>query len=226
MRLLASVGLCMGLVMGCSPRTDETAQRDTAAGAAPADTAGMAGMDHSKMDMGTGATADSAVPAAADPARVPGGRQPAAQTAPVDPMAGMDHSKMAMPSPAPATTPGAARTANPGPAGRSTASSGATAMAGMDHSKMGMGSTAPAPRAPTARAGEMAGMDHSRMTPGPGTPRGSAATPRVTPGDEKLQRLVAALLQDSVVRQRVQADTALRRQWADTTLRRVLINPP
>ena len=224
MRILATVvGLCVSLTMAaCSPRTDDVERRDSASGGGRGDTAaGMAGMDHSKMDMGMAPAPDSVRATSRNAAG-------SARTAAVDPMAGMDHSKMAMPSPP--ASPSTARPASPGSAGRTTASAGPPDMAGMDHSKMAMGST-PAPttprtRAPSAPAGAMAGMDHSRMTAGPGSPSSSAAAQRATAGDEKLQRLVAALLQDSVVRQRVLADTALRRQWADTALRRVLISPP
>ena len=138
-------------------------------------------------------------------------------------MAGMDHSKMGH------TGANATPTA---------ADSGAGAMAGMDHSQMQMGgSVAPAAGgARTARepaaAGAMAGMDHSQMpmgtnrTPNAATVRSPAPAAAQNDADEKLQRLVAALLRDSVVRARVQADTALRRQWADTSLRRVLTRPP
>ena len=78
-------------------------------------------------------------------------------------------------------------------------------------------------------------MDHSQMPMGtsraPST-AGPAAAPRVTApdraradADEKLQQLIAGLVKDSVVRARIQADTALRRRWADTSLRRILTSP-
>ena len=144
-------------------------------------------------------------------------------------MAGMDHSKMGAPA---ATEPGA--------------DSGAGAMAGMDHSQMQMGGT-PAPAAgggggtgtgTVTTAGSMAGMDHSQMPMGTNPTQNAgraAARPTTAPtpqdraraaADEKLQQLIAGLVKDSVVRARIQADTALRRRWADTSLRRILSNPP
>lgn len=79
-------------------------------------------------------------------------------------------------------------------------------------------------------------MDHSQMPMGTNRPQAAAGgntAPRVTAqdqaraaADDKLQQLIAGLVKDSVVRARIQADTALRRRWADTSLRRILINPP
>ena len=78
-------------------------------------------------------------------------------------------------------------------------------------------------------------MDHSQMPMG--TNRAENATPRTTAprvtaqdraraaADEKLQQLIAGLVKDSVVRARIQADTALRRRWADTSLQRILTSP-
>ncbi len=80
----------------------------------------MAGMDHSKMAMGT--PASTAKPAA------PGAK-------PADAMAGMDHSKMNMGKPASTAKP-AAPCAKP-------AAKLADAMAGMDHSKMSMAGATP-----------------------------------------------------------------------------------
>lgn len=138
-------------------------------------------------------------------------------------MAGMDHSKMGHTE------------ANATP---TTPDSGAGSMAGMDHSQMQMGGSAPAAAggARTARgaaaSGAMPGMDHSQMPMGTNTAPNAGTALSPAPGatqnaaDEKLQRLVAALLRDSVVRARIQADTVLQRQWADTSLRRVLTRPP
>ena len=142
-------------------------------------------------------------------------------------MAGMDHSQMGTEANA---TPAAA-------------DSGAETMAGVDHSQMDHsqmqkgGSVAPAaggarPTESAAESGAMAGMDHSQMPMGTNRPQNAATVRSPVPisaqnaADEKLQRLVAALLRDSVVRTRIQADTALRREWADTSLRRVLTRPP
>ena len=78
-------------------------------------------------------------------------------------------------------------------------------------------------------------MDHSQMPMGTNRAQnaGRAAAPAATAqdraradADEKLQLLIAGLVKDSVVRARIQADTALRRRWADTSLRRILISPP
>ena len=125
----------------------------------------MAGMDHSKMNMGT--------PAA--------GARPAAPGAkPTDPMAGMDHSKMNMGAPAAGAKPPAAGTK---PAARG--AKPADPMAGMDHSTMNMGAPAAAAKPPAAGtkpaargakpADPMAGMDHSKMNMG--TPASGAKPP-------------------------------------------------
>lgn len=178
---------------------------------------GMAGMDHSQMGAGANPTTPATDSAAGS-------------------MAGMDHSQMAMPGQAPATSAAT---------GTSRAPAAATGggMAGMDHSKMQMGGT-PAPAAGRGRGtgtgtpaatGGMAGMDHSQMPMGTNRAQnaGRAAAPAATAqdraraaADEKLQLLIAGLVKDSVVRARIQADTALRRRWADTSLRRILISPP
>lgn len=170
---------------------------------------GMAGMDHSNMQMPArgGATGGSA-----------GG------------MAGMDHSRMDMSGAA--RTPGAAR---PGSAGQP--------MAGMDHAAMGHGA-APAAAARQRRAAQpsndMSAMDHSTM---PMTRTGQpAATAAAAAGHEmhqmpgmpgmavapdsgtlKLQRLVARLVEDPAVRQRIQADTVLRNRWRDPDVREVVL---
>ena len=177
--------------------------------------AGMAGMDHSKMGA-TGATTPTADSAAGS-------------------MAGMDHSQMAMSAQPPATSQATGTK-------RAPAAAAGGSMAGMDHSQMQMGG-APAPAAGRGRGtgtpaatGGMAGMDHSQMPMGTNRPQAAAGgntAPRVTAqdqaraaADDKLQQLIAGLVKDSVVRARIQADTALRRRWADTSLRRILINPP
>ena len=179
--------------------------------------AGMAGMDHSQMGAAAGNVATPAADSGAGS------------------MAGMDHSTMPMPGQAPATSPAAGANQATAPA--------AGSMAGMDHSQMQMGGT-PAPSAGRGRGtgaatpaatGGMAGMDHSQMPMGTNQPLGAgrATAPAATAqdraraaADEKLQQLIAGLVKDSVVRARIQADTALRRRWADTSLRRILINPP
>lgn len=119
-------------------------------------------------------------------------------------MAGMDHSKMA----------GAAA---------NTVSD--TSMAGMDHSKMPGMSPATSQRATAApmpmdhanmpgmpsaaartTAAPMAGMDHSQMQ-------------AVSAADQKFDRLLAVLLEDPVVKQRIQQDAILRRQWDDAAVK-------
>ena len=159
----------------------------------------MQGMDHSRMTMPPAAT-------------------PAVPTAPPakDAMRGMDHSKMAMPPVAPA---------------RGT-------MPAMDHSKMGR---------PAARTDTTA-MDHARMS-GAARSQQPSATParRMTdipgmvhapetsllqnkPADDssmmKLQRLLARLVTDSVVRSRILADSFLRNRWQDSVVRRLLLPRP
>lgn len=180
----------------------DQAKTDTAGASANSSGASTtAGIDHSSMDMGgrSGAKDTS------------GTKQPA--------MAGMDHSQMPM----------GGTSKSPASGARAPASG---KMAAMDHSQMPMGgSEAPAgrrtPAAGAAATGGMAGMDHSRMPMGT-TPRKSAPAPPIVKdsGDEKLQRLIAALVKDSLVRRRIQADSALRRRWADTSVRRILIAPP
>ena len=143
-----------------------------AASAVSAPPATMAGMDHSKMNMG--APASGAKPAA--PGAKPGGA-----------MAGMDNSKMNMGAPASGAKP-AASGAKPG---------GATA--GMDHSKMNMGAPASSakPAAPGPKpGGAMAGMDHSKMNMGGGrsTP---GAMPMAAAGEEaKLPVMTAQRIAD------------------------------
>lgn len=46
------------------------------------------------------------------------------------------------------------------------------------------------------------------------------------PTDQKLQRLIAQLVQDSVVRSRIQSDSVLRNRWQDPEVRRVLLGRP
>ena len=211
-----------------SSQSDSTpTPRDTGTvGAAgnPADS-GMAGMDHSTMNMGA-------------PAPAPTPSTPAAATG----MAGMDHSTMAISprqtggaSTRPATAPGGmagmdhsqmdmgARSAPPRGTGRSSpgrASAATGGMAGMDHSTMPMSPARPGARSSTAtpRAGAMAGMDHSAMAP--------TQPPVPDAAEQKLQRLVGELVQDSVVRARIQADSVLRNRWQDPEVRRILLGRP
>ena len=157
---------------------------------------GMAGMDHSKMP---GMSPDTATSMAGmDHSKMPG---MATKTAPANTMAGMDHSKM----------PGMATKTAP-----------ANAMAGMDHSKMpGMATQT---TAKSAAPSAMAGMDHSNMPGMTGT--SNAAMPAATAADAKLDLFVATLLNDPMVRQRIQSDTALRRRWDEAARRTLLPSRP
>lgn len=229
----------------CSGGQSETAEDTiTAAPAAgrttdsAAGTSDMAGMDHSKMPMGpsdTGAAAmagmDHSTMPGMDDSTMPGmdhsgPARGGAQSAPSGgSMAGMDHSNM--PTPA-----------------RGATGARASGMAGMDHSQMNMpGTTRPSGAARPARAGQaMAGMDHAAMghgaTPAPRTAR-RTTSPSPEAGHEmhqmpvtrsapdsgtlKLQRLVARLVEDPAVRQRIQADTVLRNRWRDPDVREVIL---
>lgn len=64
----------------------------------------------------------------------------------------------------------------------------------------------------------MAGMDHSKMA-GMQPPAPNAA-------EQKLQQLVGELVEDSVVRARIQADSILRNRWQDPEVRRILLGRP
>ena len=170
-------------------RAAESARGDVAA---RTDT-GMAGMDHANMpgmgaDTGRGATA-SAVDHA-NMAGMAGSKTTGTKTTPI---AGMDHSKM----------PG--MTAPRAPRGQA---------APMDHANMpGMNMAQPSAaqrrRVGTAAApGAMPAMDHANM---PGMTMTTA--PAMTVADAKLDTLIAALLRDPVVRQRIESDPTLRTRW-------------
>ena len=141
----------------------------TASPVAPAPVA-MAGMDHSKMNMGT--------PAAAAKPASPGAK-------PVDKMAGMDHSKMNMGTPAAAAKPAARAAKPPDP------------MAGMDHSKMNTAKPAAAATSPAQgqKAAPMAGMDHSKMPMGGATAKPGDA-PMAAGGEAKLPVMMAERIAD------------------------------
>lgn len=182
-----------------SLQADNTPTLDTGtvwAAGNPADS-GMAGMDHSTMAM---------------PPRQAGGGSTRPATAPGG-MAGMDHSQMAMGAPS-------AQSRAAGSASSRRAVPTAGGMAAMDHSTMPMGAARPAAGVSTAtpRAGAMAGMDHSAMAP--------TRPPAPDAAEQKLQRLVGELVQDSVVRARIQADSVLRNRWQDPEVRRILLGRP
>lgn len=215
-----SIGFLMAaVVVACGGTDRRQAATDSARGdvAAGADT-GMAGMDHSKMPGMAGSTAmgmegmdHSKMPGMAAPApgsgssaRVDHSTMPGMGTAPASPdrparsMAGMDHSNM----PGMGASESPRRTANP--------------MAGMDHANMpGMG-----PPSRTATP-SMPSMDHPNM---PGM-TGGMSTP-VTAAELKLDTLVAALLNDPVVRQRIQTDSSLKRRWDSAAKQTILLTRP
>lgn len=171
------------------------------AGVAKAPSGSMAGMDHSNMS----------------------GMSAGAAKAPSGSMAGMDHSNM----------PGMSR---------SVAKPGAVPTAAVDHAAMGH-AVPPAPaRTQPAASQAMAGMDHSRMNMPSGvrsaaTPSGMdhaamAARPSAIaefggdPADDKLSRIVALLVRDSIVVSRINANPDLRRAWQDPAVRRLIVNTP
>lgn len=183
---------------------------------------GMAGMDHSGMAgmSGSGAQAGAGV---MDHGSMPGMRAGGVSASAAE----MDHSRMA----------GMAGHAAPSEARGGTPTMDHSPMQGMDHSRM---QAAPSDRSRTnaSAAGRMAEMDHGNMNmsgqtrtmPGmdhagmPGMPPGASVEVTDDAGMEKLRALVAELVQDPRVQAQIQADTALRRRWADEGVRRVLLN--
>ena len=114
-------------------------------------------------------------------------------------MQGMDHSNMAGMQP------------SPGQGGT---------MQGMDHGAMNM----PGQQQP----GQMAAMDHSGMSgmqPRQGGAAAQGAPLGADQGTRKVQQLVTELVEDPVVRQRIQADSVLRNRWQNPGVRRVLLTP-
>lgn len=99
--------------------------------------------------------------------------------------------------------------AAPSDLGRTSASNGRAAM---DHGTMETG----------AQTRAMPGMDHAAMS---ARPDDAGSVLNADPGMEKLRALVAELVRDPTVRAQIEADTALRRRWADEGVRRVLLNP-
>ena len=123
-------------------------------------------------------------------------------------MAGMDHSNM----------PGMDRTPARG------------GLAEMDHSNMaGMEASGARPS-----QNGMAAMDHSAMSISAATADATGAAmdhanmpgmaPAARTADVKIEMLIAELTRDSIVQQRIQTDTALRRLWQDPSLRRRITN--
>ena len=173
-------------------------------------------------------------------------RQPATESARGDVaagadsgMAGMDHSKM--PGMADSTATGMEGMDHSKMPGMTAPAPAGGSMARMDHSNMpGMSGASGSPRRP---ANPMAGMDHANM---PGmVPPSRAATPSMPPMDHtnmpgmtgamstpataaelKLDTLVAALLNDPIVRQRIQSDSSLKRRWDSAAKQTILLTRP
>lgn len=186
--------------------------------------AGMAGMDHAGMPGMSGPDAQAGA-GAVDHSSMPGMRAGDASAGTAE----MDHSGMAGHAATPEARGGASTVDHSRMAG----------MQGMDHSPVQPSPSDPS-RASASAAGGMAEMDHGDMTmsgqtrtmPGmdhasiPGM-RASAPTEVTSDaGMEKLRALVTELVQDPRVQAQIQADTALRRRWADEGVRRVLLNRP
>jgi hypothetical protein len=226
-RQVTALAVSCFVAVACSKTDRETTAADDTkpARSAPAaqkgDTSGgMAGMDHSTMDMSSSPSAAPQPTGAASaggmsgmdhstmpmPPAAPGASpvQPRSTGAPA--MQGMDHSTMNMPAPSSPRAPGSARSTG--------------AAQAMDHSGMNM--PAPTSRAAAPASSPMAGMDHSGMNMGAAGSPPPAGQP-ADPGSQKLQRLLATLMQDPIVRQRIQVDTALRNRWYDADVRRIVV---
>ena len=82
----------------------------------------------------------------------------------------------------------------------------------------------------------MAGMDHSTMPMGTNAQQGMQNMPgmqgtqgtQAAPDEaaQKLQRLMAELVEDPAVRQRILADSALRRGWQNPAVRQSVRKQP
>ena len=193
---------------------DHSSMPGTGTSTAQGSTSGsMAGMDHSNMPGMSSAT----------PARSQAGTS---RGSTMSGMSGMDHSNM----------PG--MSANPSAGGSRSSTTATGSMAGMDHANMPGMSTVPTSRGQggTSRGstasgtGGMAGMDHSTMpmstgaTPGmQGMPGMQAAPDAAT---QKLQELVATLVEDPAVRQRILADSTLRKGWQNPAVRQSVRKQP
>jgi hypothetical protein len=139
-------------------------------------------------------------------------------------MAGMDHSTMAKPAPGVAGGTNSARGSAPA-APRAGNKGGMAGMGAMDHSGMDMSPPRPQTRtssgaavAAAPRMSGTSGMGHGGMSM-----PGSAPTLPADPALEKLQQMVRLLTRDPLVRQRIQADTALRNRWTDPEVRRIIL---
>lgn len=172
-------------------QTTAGAVRDSAGGMA--DMPGMEGMQHPGMpgiardtQRGTAAAPMAGMKGMQHPG-MPGMAPAQRDRGAAAPMAGMDHG--AMPGMRERAPTGAPRTT-----------------AGMEHDMMQMPGAARRPAQRTAAP--MAGMQMP-AAPMPGMEMPADA------GEQKLDRLIAALVRDSVVRRRIQADSVLRKRWDD-----------
>lgn len=130
---------------------------------------------------------------------------PVADTSGGGAMAGMGHSNM----------PGMSGSDRSGEDAAATAMDH-SGMAGMDHSNM------PGMQTPAAGRQEMQGMDHSRMGGMQPVPAGGMPAS----GTDKLMTLVAELVRDPAVQERIRQDSVLRASWEDPDVRRILLNRP
>ena len=189
--------------------------------------AGMAEMDHSRMS-GMSAPGVQAAAGAMDHSDMPGMRPGSASAGMAEmdhgrsgAMAGdaatsearggsliMDHSRMADMQ----AMDHAGMRAVSGEESRISAS-GVGGMAEMEHGNMNM----------SGEAGSMLDMNHVGMS---GMQPGAPVDFTNDPAMEKLRALVAELVQDPTVQAQIQADTALRRRWADEGIRRILLTRP
>ena len=211
------------VVAGCSGGTERPTgedgatvavrDRDTTDAADPAmngmDHGSMAGMDHGDM---AGMPGDSQSPADAGMAEMDHSRMAGMSDSGVLASAGssptMDHSRMAdMPA-----MDHAGMQAVPGEESRTSAPT-TGGMAEMEHGNMNMSGDAPA----------MPDVSHVGMS---GMQPGAPADFTDDAGMEKLRALVGELVQDPTVQAEIQADTALRRRWADEGVRRIILSRP
>lgn len=109
-------------------------------------------------------------------------------------MQGMDHSRM-----------------QPSPSDGSRTSASAAGHSAMAHGNMNM----------SGQTGAIPGIGHAGM---PGMRHGAPTEADNDAGMDKLRTLVAELVKDPRVQEQIQADTALRRRWADEGVRRILLN--
>lgn len=216
------------VIAGCSgPEGDETSARVAAVVTAPvADTSGGGGMDHDAMASRGGMQGmdhgsmqgmqhgqeSSGEMEGMDHSNMPGmsgsdrPREQAGDQA-------MDHSRMS--AAPPVRSGGMAGMDHSSMPGMQTSAARQQGMQGMDHANM------PGMRDSDGRQQEgMAGMDHGRMG-GMHPAAGVSAD-----GTDKLMMLVAELVRDPAVQERIRQDSVLGASWEDPDVRRILLNRP